>query len=38
MTEARWKTLLGQLVDVKVIEAGKVVVSEAFTNQFLDNH
>ena len=38
MTEARWKTLLGQLVDVKVIDAGTVEVSEVFTNQFLDDH
>ena len=38
MTEARWKTLLGQLVDVKVIDAGTVEVSEVFTNRFLDDH
>jgi len=38
MTQARWKTLLDQLVDVKVIEAGKVEVSEVFTNRFLDTH
>jgi len=37
MTQARWKTLLDQLVDVKVIEAGKVEVSEVFTNRFLDD-
>ena len=38
MTQARWRTLLDQLVDVKVIEAGKVEVSEVFTNRFLDTH
>ena len=37
MTQARWKTLLDQLVDVKVIEAGKVEASEVFTNRFLDD-
>ena len=36
MTTARWKTLLGQLVDVEAIEEGKVDVSKVFTNRFLD--
>ena len=36
MTAARWKTLLGQLVDVEAIEDGKVDVSKVFTNRFLD--
>ena len=36
MTEARWKILLGQLVEVEVIEQGVVDPSEVFTNRFLD--
>ncbi len=36
MTEARWETLLGQLVEVEVIKSGAVNVSETFTNRFLE--
>ncbi|MEE3284812.1 MAG: myristoyl transferase, partial [Planctomycetota bacterium] len=37
MTEARWKTLLEQLVEVEAIKSGAVNVSETFTNRFLES-
>ena len=35
MTGPRWKTLLGQLVEVNAIEEGAVDLSKVFTNRFL---
>jgi NitT/TauT family transport system substrate-binding protein len=37
MSEARWKTLLDQLVEVEAIKSGAVNVSETFTNRFLES-
>ena len=37
MSEARWKTLLDQLVEVEAIKPGAVNVSETFTNRFLES-